>query len=71
MNSTLKNRPPLYPILVLVYSSYLCNTMNKLTTITIRQNNYERLRNLGKTGETFNDVLGRVLDQIEKDQNKK
>lgn len=39
--------------------------MNKLTTITIRQNNYERLKNLGKTGETFNDVLSRVLDQIE------
>ena len=41
--------------------------MNRLTTITIRKNNYERLRNLGKTGESFNDVLTRILDQIKED----
>jgi hypothetical protein len=60
--------------LVLYNSSHLCYLMNRLTTITIRQNNYERLRNLGKTGETFNDVLTTILDQVEattkKDQKK-
>jgi predicted CopG family antitoxin len=58
--------------LVLFYFTHLCYFMNRLTTITIRQNNYERLRNLGKTGETFNDVLTRILDQVEakKDQKK-
>ena len=39
--------------------------MNRLTTVTLRQDTYERLRNLGKTGETFNTVLTRVLDQLE------
>jgi predicted CopG family antitoxin len=37
----------------------------KLTTITVRQDTYDRLKNLGKTAETFNDVISRVLDQLE------
>lgn len=56
-----------FNLLVPINLTHLSNCMNRLTTITIRQNNYERLKNLGKTGETFNDVLGRVLDQIEKE----
>jgi len=41
--------------------------MNRLTTITVRQDTYERLKDLG-TGETFNDVLSWVLDKVEKEQ---
>ena len=51
--------------IVPLYFSHSRNIMNRLTTITIRQNNYQRLKNLGKTGDTFNDVLGRLLDQVE------
>jgi hypothetical protein len=55
--------------LLLLYLSHLRNCMNRLTTITIRRDTYERLQNLGKTGDTFNDVLARILDQVEgKDQ---
>ena len=55
--------------LVLLYSTHLYNSMNRLTTITVRQDTYERLKDLG-TGETFNDVLSWVLDKVEKEQKK-
>jgi len=32
-----------------------------LTTISITRSNYENLKNLGYTGESFNDVLTRLL----------
>lgn len=35
-----------------------------LKHITISELNYEKLRNLGKTGESFNDVLSRLLKNI-------
>jgi hypothetical protein len=67
VNQRLGNLSKLVPI----YFTHLCYFMNRLTTITIRQNNYERLRNLGKTGETFNDVLTRILDQVERKKDQK
>jgi len=33
-----------------------------LTTISITKSNYEILKNLGKTGDSFNDVLTRLLN---------
>ncbi|MGH9973192.1 MAG: antitoxin VapB family protein [Nitrososphaeraceae archaeon] len=56
--------------IVPVYLTYFTYYVNRLTTITIRQNNYERLKSLGRTGESFNTVLGRLLDKVEKDQKK-
>jgi hypothetical protein len=64
--------------ILLVYLTHLSSIMrirtrnpSKLTTVTIREDNYQRLRNLGKTGDTFNDVLTRVLDQVEGKDEKK
>lgn len=37
---------------------------NKLTSIAISKANYERLKRLGYTGDTFNTVLGNILDEI-------
>jgi predicted CopG family antitoxin len=41
--------------------------MRKLTTISLDRRNYERLQKLGKVPESFNDVIGRLLDQVEKE----
>jgi len=46
--------------------TYVLNDMNRLTTISLTRQNYERLQNLGKVPESFNDVIGRLLDQAEK-----
>jgi len=45
------------------------NMVNQLhesnrTTITLSKQNYERLKKLGSFGESFDDVLGRVLQQV-------
>ena len=37
---------------------------NRLTTISITHENYELLRNLGQTGDSFNDVLSKLLKNI-------
>lgn len=34
----------------------------KLTTISISQDNYLILKELGRTGDSFNDVLSRLLN---------
>ena len=39
------------------------------TTITLSKENYDRLKNLGKFGESFDDVLGRVLGQVKETKN--
>ena len=44
--------------------------MRKLTTISVDRENYERLQKLGTVPESFNDVIGRLLDQAEKDTEK-
>ena len=40
------------------------NESNRLTTISISKHNYDRLKSLGYTSDSFNDVLGRILDDI-------
>lgn len=35
--------------------------MNKLKHITVNQEVYQELKNLGKAGDSFNDVLVRIL----------
>lgn len=44
--------------------------MNKLTTISLTRENYQRLQKLGKVPESFNDVIGRLLDQAEQESKK-
>jgi hypothetical protein len=39
--------------------------MSDRITITVRRENWERLRRLGTVPETFNDILTRLLDQAE------
>lgn len=40
------------------------------TTITLSKQNYERLKKLGSFGESFDDVLTKVLQQVtEQDRN--
>jgi hypothetical protein len=36
---------------------------NGLTTIAISIANYQAMKELGRTGDTFNDVLTKVLEQ--------
>jgi len=38
------------------------------TTITLSKENYERLKKLGSFGESFDDVLGRLLQQQVKER---
>jgi hypothetical protein len=47
--------------------THVCDNMRKLTTISLTWQNYQRLQNLGKVPESFNDVLSRLLDQAEKE----
>jgi hypothetical protein len=47
-------------------------TSNKLTTISISKENYFILKSIGNTGDSFNDVLSRVLKNnylLESDRN--
>jgi predicted CopG family antitoxin len=39
--------------------------VRNLTTISLTRENYKRLQNLGKVPESFNDVIGRLLDRVE------
>jgi predicted CopG family antitoxin len=41
-------------------------TTIKLKRIAVHETVYQQLRNMGKTGESFNDVLVRILDKGEK-----
>lgn len=36
--------------------------VKKLTTIAITEEIYEKLRDLGKTGDSFNDVITRLVN---------
>jgi hypothetical protein len=65
---------PLHPLqkgkgsLLLIYcSSYDVHDLSKndkLTTISISRKNYIMLKNLGKTGDSFNDVVTSLLGKI-------
>lgn len=37
--------------------------MHKLTSISLTKENYEKLKKLGFAGESFNDVLDRILER--------
>lgn len=41
---------------------------DKLKTIVISKKNYGRLKNLGFTGDSFNTVVGRILDRLEQEK---
>lgn len=34
--------------------------------VNLRKETYERLRNYGKAGESFSDLIERILDEIER-----
>ncbi len=37
---------------------------NTMKTIVVSQKNYNKLKELGFTGESFNTVVGRLLEQV-------
>jgi predicted CopG family antitoxin len=39
--------------------------MHKKVTIGLRQDVYTRLRNKGRFGETFSDLVSRLIDEID------
>jgi predicted CopG family antitoxin len=41
---------------------------NKLKTIVLSEKNYNRLKILGYTSESFNDVLNRLLENVKEDR---
>jgi len=42
--------------------------MSKLTSISLSKENYDKLKRLGFAGESFNDVLTRVLENAKEDR---
>jgi predicted CopG family antitoxin len=38
---------------------------NTLKTIALSKKNYDKLKELGFTGESFNNVVGRLLEKLE------
>jgi predicted CopG family antitoxin len=42
--------------------------MTKLKHITVNQEVYQKLKDLGKAGDSFNDVLTRILLSIDQQQ---
>jgi len=41
----------------------------QLKTIVLSEENYQKLKKLGTFGESFDDVLGRVLGQVKEAKN--
>lgn len=41
--------------------------LQKLKTIVLSEENYQKLKRLGTMGESFNDVLSRVLQQVKEE----
>ena len=39
--------------------------LKKLKTIALSKENYNKLRELGFAGESFNDVVGHLLEKVE------
>ena len=44
--------------------------MNERTTVTLQRDIYSRLTGYGKTGESFNNLIKRVLDELDGARNK-
>jgi predicted CopG family antitoxin len=42
---------------------------HKLTTIAISKENYDKLKRLGYTADSFNDVISRILQNVEEERN--
>ena len=40
--------------------------MSQRTTISLSKNNYEKLKQIGKFGETYDDIISRVLKESSK-----
>ena len=40
--------------------------MSERTTVSLRKNNYEKLKQIGKFGETYDDIISRVLQESSK-----
>ncbi len=38
--------------------------MSELTTITLAKETVERLKNIGKKGQTYNDIINRLIEQV-------
>lgn len=49
----------------------MLNESNKLTTISISKENYEKLKRLGYTSESFNTVVSRLLEQVKPEDARK
>jgi predicted CopG family antitoxin len=45
--------------------------MNNLKHITVNKNVYQKLKDLGRAGDSFNDVQIRILASVEKEGKKK
>jgi predicted CopG family antitoxin len=43
------------------------DNLHKLTSISLSKENYEKLKRLGFAGESFNDILSRVLQQVKEE----
>jgi predicted CopG family antitoxin len=43
----------------------------KLKRIAVHETVYQRLKSLGSTGDSFNDVLIRILTEVQKEEKKK
>lgn len=41
---------------------------NTLKTIVVSQRNYNRLKDLGFGGDSFNTIVGRLLDKVESEE---
>lgn len=42
--------------------------LHKPKTIVLSEQNYQKLKSFGKMGESFDEVLGRVLEQVKGDR---
>jgi predicted CopG family antitoxin len=42
--------------------------LDKLTTIAVSKENYDKLKRLGYTAESFNDVLNRLLENVKENR---
>lgn len=40
---------------------------NTLKTIVVSKKNYDKLKQLGFTGDSFNTVIGRLLEKVDED----
>ena len=43
------------------------NELNNRTTISLSKNNYDKLSQLGKFGESFDTLVSRLLEQVKEE----